>query len=102
MKKKGRSTYRATRRRRLLLIAAAIGWAVIAVTLTTFATLLLRASQPASLSTTLVISLGVRQTVRDAWALVAGVLIIAAAGEPLRRVRAKQLAEDTPGEASVD
>lgn len=69
--------------------------AVIAVTLTTFATLLLRASQPASLSTTLVISLGV-QTARDAWALLAGVLIIAALGEPLRLLSAKPLAEDIP------
>ncbi len=68
---------------------------MIAVTLTTFATLLLHASQPASLPTTLVISLGVMQTARDAWALAGGVVIIAALGEPLRILREKRLAEDT-------
>src|SRR4051812_37712609 len=42
-------------------------WAtVIAVSLTTMLTLALHASQPASLSTTLLVSLGSMQTVRDA------------------------------------
>lgn len=65
-------------------------WAVvIAAALTTFGTLLLKASQPASLATTLLVSLGAMQTRRDALAIVAGVLIITAIGEPLRRFRLK-------------
>jgi HPP family len=65
-------------------------WAVaIAATLTTFVTLLLKAGQPAALATTLLVSLGSMQTRRDAIAIVAGVLIIAAIGEPVRRFRLK-------------
>lgn len=59
--------------------------AILAVVLTTFATLLLKASQPASLSTTLLVSLGTMQTRRDAAAIAIAVVIIAAVGEPLRR-----------------
>lgn len=63
-------------------------WAVvIATTLTTFLTLILRAGQPAALATTLLVSLGAMQTRRDAIAIVAGVLIITAIGEPVRRFR---------------
>ena len=43
--------------------------AVIAVTLTTLVTLAINASQPASLSTTLLVSLGSMQTTRDAMPL---------------------------------
>jgi hypothetical protein len=65
-------------------------WAVaIAATLTTFATLLLKAGQPAALATTLLVSLGSMQTRQDAIAIVAGVLIITAVGEPVRRFRLK-------------
>lgn len=63
--------------------------AVLAVVITTLCTLLLRASQPASLSTTLLISLGVMQTARDAGAIAAGVIIIAIIGEPVRVIRAR-------------
>jgi len=63
-------------------------WAVtIAVVLTTFATLILKAGQPAALATTLLVSMGSMQTLRDALAIVAGVLIITAIGEPVRRFR---------------
>jgi hypothetical protein len=62
----------------------------VAASLTTIITLLLRASQPAALATTLLVSLGLMQTRQDAIAIIAGVLIIAAIGEPLRRVRLKQ------------
>lgn len=66
-------------------------WAVvIAATLTTFVTLILKAGQPAALATTLLVSQGSMQTRRDAIAIVAGVLIIAAIGEPLRRFRLKR------------
>jgi HPP family len=65
-------------------------WAVaIAATLTTLLTLILKAGQPAALATTLLVSLGSMQTRRDAIAIVAGVLIIAAIGEPVRRFRLK-------------
>jgi hypothetical protein len=63
--------------------------AVIAVTLTTLVTLAIQASQPASLATALLVSLGSMQTARDAVAIIIGVLIVAAMGEPVRRVRAK-------------
>jgi len=65
-------------------------WAVaLATTLTTLVTLLLKAGQPAALATTLLISLGSMQTRRDALAIIAGVLIITAIGEPVRRFRLK-------------
>lgn len=59
--------------------------AVLSVVITTAATLSLKASQPASLSTTLLVSMGSMQTMRDAAAIAIAVLIIAAVGEPLRR-----------------
>ena len=63
-------------------------WSVaVATALTTFVTLILKAGQPAALATNLLISLGAMQTRRDAAAIVAGVLIITAIGEPLRRFR---------------
>ena len=63
--------------------------AAIAATLTTFVTLILKAGQPAALATTLLVSLGPMQTRRDAVAIVAGILIITAIGEPVRRFRLK-------------
>lgn len=66
-----------------------LGAVVVAATLTTLVTLLLKASQPASLATTLLVSLGAMQTRRDAMVIVAGVLVITAIGEPLRRFRLK-------------
>lgn len=63
---------------------------VIAVTATTFLTLIARAGQPAALATTLLVALGSMQKGRDAVAMVIGVLLIAAIGEPLRRIRLKQ------------
>jgi len=65
-------------------------WAiVVAAVLTTLVTLTLRASQPAALATTLLVSLGAMQTRRDAIAIILGVLIITAIGEPVRRFRLK-------------
>jgi len=61
-------------------------WAsVVAVVITTAVTLALRASQPAALSTTLLISLGSMQRGRDAGAIVIGVLLLAVLGEPVKR-----------------
>ena len=65
-------------------------WATtIAATLTTFLTLILKAGQPAALATTLLVSLGAMQTRQAAMAVVVGVLIITAVGEPIRRFRLK-------------
>ncbi len=64
--------------------------AAIAATLTTLVTLLVKAGQPAALATTLLVSLGSMQTRRDAIAIVVGVLIMAAIGEPLRRFRLRR------------
>ncbi len=60
--------------------------AVMAVVITTATTLVLDASQPASLSTTLLVSLGAMQTAHDALAIVIAVLLLAAIGEPIRRL----------------
>lgn len=63
-------------------------WAVtLAAALTTCLCLLLKAGQPAALATTLLISLGAMQTRKSAIAIVIGVLIIAAIGEPVRLIR---------------
>jgi|SRR6185437_12515026 len=65
-------------------------WAVVvAGVLTTSLNLILKASQPAALATTLLVSLGAMQTGRDAVAIILGILIITAIGEPLRRYRLK-------------
>ncbi|MGH9328253.1 MAG: HPP family protein [Terriglobia bacterium] len=63
---------------------------VLAVALTAGITLMIGASQPASLSTTLLVALGAMQTGRDALAIIIGVLILATIGEPVRRVREKR------------
>ena len=66
-------------------------WAMtIAVTLTTFLILILKASQPAATATALLISSGAMQTRQDAIAIVLGVLVITALGEPLRYLRLRQ------------
>ena len=63
-------------------------WAVVlAAVLTTLVNLILRASQPAALATTLLVSLGAMQTGRDAMVIILGILIITAIGEPVRRFR---------------
>jgi HPP family len=72
--------------------SARLGAAIISVTLTTFLTLLLKAGQPAALATTLLVSLGAMQTKRDALAIIAGVLLVTALGEPIRRFRLKHSA----------
>ena len=65
-------------------------WAIaLAASLTTLVTLILKAGQPAALATTLLVSLGSMQTLRAAVAIVAGVLLITAIGEPVRRFRLK-------------
>lgn len=74
-------------------------WAsAIAAALTAGLTQLFYASQPASLATSLLVTLGLMQTRRDALAIVVGVLILTAAGEPMRRLLARHppLAKNQP------
>ena len=63
--------------------------AVLATILTAFLTLLARAVQPAALATTLLISLGVMQTMRAGVVIMVAVLLMTAIGEPVRRWREK-------------
>lgn len=74
-------------------------WAIVlSALLTTLITLLADARQPAALATTLLISLGAMQTARDAAAIVTGVLIVTALGEPLRRLRLRRMLARNGGE----
>lgn len=61
--------------------------AVVAALLTAFFTLLLRAAQPAALSTTLLVSLGLMQTAQDGLMIIAGVVLITLIGDPIRKMR---------------
>jgi len=63
--------------------------AALATMLTVFGTLLLNATQPAEISTTLLIALGVMQTAKDGIVIMAAVLVMTALGEPVRRLRLK-------------
>lgn len=67
-------------------------WAgTLAAMLTVLGTMLARATQPAAISTSLLVSLGVLQTWRDAGAIMSAVLLIVMVGEPLRRWRASNM-----------
>ncbi|HTZ83378.1 MAG TPA: HPP family protein [Candidatus Acidoferrales bacterium] len=73
-------------------------WATtLAAALTTVLTLILKAGQPAALATTLLVSLGAMQTRKSAVAIVLGILIITAIGQPLRHLRLRMHAR-TQGE----
>lgn len=63
--------------------------AVVACVLTVIGTQLARATQPAALSTTLLVSLGIMQTWVEGGIIVAAVLLITCVGEPVRRLRVK-------------
>jgi hypothetical protein len=65
--------------------------AVLSAALTVFGTLLARATQPAALSTTLLVSLGTMQRWTDATLIMAAVLLMTLVGEPLRHWREKQI-----------
>lgn len=64
--------------------------AMLAAAFTVFGTLLLKATQPAALSTTLLVSLGVMQTGKDGAIIMIAVLLMTLIGEPVRRLRSKQ------------
>lgn len=66
-------------------------WAAMtAAGLTVLLNLLLRAAQPAAVSTTLLVSLGIMQSPKDAGVLMGGVIIMIVVGEPLRHLRLRQ------------
>ncbi len=61
--------------------------AVVATLLTVVGTVLARATQPAALSTTLIVATGTMQRPIDGPTIMAGILLITLLGEPLRRWR---------------
>lgn len=64
-----------------------VGCTVLAAALTVLINLLLRASQPAAISTALLIAVGMMQKPHDVAVMIAAVLLMAIVGEPLRRIR---------------
>jgi hypothetical protein len=70
--------------------------AVVAVGLTAFINLLLHASQPAALSTALLVALGLMQSPRDAGILMAGVVLMLLLGEPIRLWRLRRQEQARP------
>lgn len=73
------------------LTTGRLGAAVVALALTLLLTLLLRAHHPPAGATTLLTALGSIQTAQDAISLMIGVLIIAIAGELIRKMRTNTL-----------
>lgn len=72
-------------------------WAsVLAAMLTVLVTLLLKASQPAALSTTLLVTLGSYDTAWKAMAIMVGVVTVTVLGQPLRRIRKRQRSDASP------
>ena len=69
------------------LLPAWVGAATIAIFLTIIINMFLRSSHPPAAATTLLVSLGAFRTPSQISALIAGVLIVAVAGEMLRRIR---------------
>jgi len=61
--------------------------ATLASLFTVFLTLILKATQPAALSTTLLVALGVMQTLRDGALILAAFVLITLIGSPLKRWR---------------
>ena len=74
--------------------------AVVSTALTVFFTLLLKASQPAALSTTLLISLGTLQQWRDILVIMGAVLLMTVVGEPIRRWRNRQIPDEETAKKS--
>lgn len=86
--------------------SGAIGWqrigaVIVASAATVAVTLLLKATQPAALSTTLLVSLGSLQTWQDGFYIMGGVLAVLLAGYPVRmwRLHNKQRIEAQAGPA---
>jgi CBS-domain-containing membrane protein len=70
-------------------VAARMWAAVIALIVTVLVCLLLKASHPPAGATTLLVAIGSIQTAADAINVAVGVVIIAAVGELVRRMRLK-------------
>lgn len=68
--------------------------AVMATLLTVLFTILLKATQPAALSTTLIVATGTMQRPVDGPIIMAGVLLVTALGEPVRRWRMRHRREE--------
>jgi hypothetical protein len=68
---------------------ARVWTAGLACVFTVIGTQLARATQPAALSTTLLVSLGLMQSWLEGGIIVAAVLLITCIGEPVRRLRLK-------------
>jgi hypothetical protein len=77
------------------LTAGRLGAAVVALALTLLLTLLLKAHHPPAGATTLLTALGSIQTLQDSINLMIGVLIIAIAGELIRKTRTNTLTQMT-------
>lgn len=72
------------------VLAPRIWAAAVAALITVLVTLLLGASQPAALSTTLLVALGTMQKPIDAAVIAIAVLLMTFAGEPVRKWRLRQ------------
>lgn len=71
-------------------VSSARLWAVVlSGALTAVLTIAAKATQPAALATSLLVSLGAMQTARDAVSIIIAVLILAVIGEPVRRLSLK-------------
>ncbi len=78
------------------LVAPRVWASVLAIVLTMLGAALLKASHPPAAATTLLIALGgFRPTVHDVIIIVVGVLIVAVAGEGLRRLREQTVEQRT-------
>ena len=83
-----------------------IGWTriyavALASAVTVVVTLLIKATQPAAISTTLLVALGSLQTWQDGFIIMGGVLIVLILGEPMRlwRLRNKQKMQEQTGKS---
>lgn len=68
--------------------------AVLAAMLTVFGTLLARATQPAAISTSLLVSLGTMQRKEDVFFIMSSVVLMTLAAKPLRLLRLQEDSED--------
>lgn len=75
--------------------------AALAAMLTVFGTMLARATQPAAISTSLLVSLGTMQSGRDVLFILGSVVLLVVAARPLRRLRVTEGAEG-PGDGGVN
>lgn len=78
------------------VLAPRIWAAVLAALLTVLGNMLLKASQPAAISTTLLIALGTMQRPIDAAVILGAVALMNLVGEPLRALRLRQSQNQNP------